>query len=73
MDCHCEERSDEAIQLDRHGALRAPRDDKCPKHEKRWYYKRHASATAGFLSRAQVAISPNVGYVYINPQSAYLL
>ena len=26
--CHCEERSDEAIQLDRHGALRAPRDDK---------------------------------------------
>ena len=25
---HCEERSDEAIQLDRHGALRAPRDDK---------------------------------------------
>jgi hypothetical protein len=26
--CHCEERSDEAIQLDRHGAFRAPRDDK---------------------------------------------
>lgn len=26
--CHGEERSDEAIQLDRHGALRAPRDDK---------------------------------------------
>jgi hypothetical protein len=25
--CHCEERSDEAIQMDRHGALRAPRDD----------------------------------------------
>ena len=24
---HCEKRSDEAIQLDRHGALRAPRDD----------------------------------------------
>ena len=27
-DGHCEERSDEAIPLDRHGALRAPRDDK---------------------------------------------
>jgi len=26
--CHCEEFNDEAIQLDRHGALRAPRDDK---------------------------------------------
>jgi hypothetical protein len=26
--CHGEERRDEAIQLDRHGALRAPRDDK---------------------------------------------
>jgi hypothetical protein len=25
---HGEERRDEAIQLDRHGALRAPRDDK---------------------------------------------
>src|SRR6187549_1774066 len=25
--CHCEECNDEAIQLDRHGALRAPRDD----------------------------------------------
>jgi hypothetical protein len=29
--CHCEERSDEAIQLDRHGALRAPRDDNSQK------------------------------------------
>ncbi len=26
--CHCEERSNEAIQLDCHGALRAPRNDK---------------------------------------------
>jgi len=25
FDCHCEERSDEAIYLDRHGALRASR------------------------------------------------
>jgi len=31
LDCHCEDPAvagDEAIQLDRHGALRAPRDDK---------------------------------------------
>ena len=37
LDCHCEERSDKAIQLDRHGALRAPRDDKSLKPTERWY------------------------------------
>ncbi|HRG56145.1 MAG TPA: hypothetical protein PLG56_08910, partial [Lacunisphaera sp.] len=39
-DRHCEERSDEAIQLDRHGALRAPRDDKSPKATGVWCHSR---------------------------------
>ncbi len=47
IDCHCEEQSDEAIQLDRHGALppspsygetsRATRDDKSLKLKGHWY------------------------------------
>ena len=47
IDCHCEEQSDEAIQLDRHGALRAPRDDKSLKLKGHWYYLA-AGAAASF-------------------------
>jgi len=43
-DCHCEQRSDEAIQLDCRGALRAPRNDKPLEIKGRWY----EGNTAGF-------------------------
>src|SRR5882757_5160167 len=35
--CHCESLCDEVIQLDRHGALRAPRDDHDPEATDDWY------------------------------------
>jgi len=37
LDCHCEKRSDEAIELDHHGALRAPRDDNRLHYTGDWY------------------------------------
>jgi hypothetical protein len=57
--CHCEERSDEAIQLDHHGALRAPRDDNSVKGKGDWYERSEApvrrvlyhARTTGFFSR----------------------
>ncbi|MEJ1973396.1 MAG: hypothetical protein WDM96_13325 [Lacunisphaera sp.] len=37
LPCHCEEQSDEAIQPDHRGALRAPRDDIRVKGQGDWY------------------------------------
>ena len=51
LDCHCEERSDEAIHLDRHGALRTPRDDKSLKAEGRWYYATRSTTSGGGMGR----------------------
>ena len=36
--CHCEEQIDEAIQLDRHGAPCAPRNDSSVIGKGDWYY-----------------------------------
>jgi len=35
--CHCEQRSDEAIELDRTGALRVPRDNNRLNYTGDWY------------------------------------
>jgi hypothetical protein len=50
--CHCEERSDEAIQMDRHGALRAPRDDNSVKGKGDWY---DTNLTSGIYIRGRAS------------------
>ena len=52
MDRHCEEQSDEAIQLDRHGTLREPRDDNSLKHKGSWYNPQLAPVTVGPVAGA---------------------
>jgi hypothetical protein len=63
--CHCEEQSDEAIQMDRHGALRAPRDDNSVKGKGYWYQPATGSrVTWSSFSRR---MPPGVGHAISSP------